>query len=495
MMVEGRDSIETLTASSIPAEVNRALENGVRPPLHPSRVRAVSFNDASSVSKQSRHISNVSLSTRAPDTSAQEHQHKQAELLNLPPPICEYDSLTQNVWESSYDSGTKADSVNGKHEETGDANSPSTSGTVSPLHTPILPRSPQYSPPAHDLDSHMRTHNGKAALDHSRHGMRTFCGLSVSPQILEFFGTLFPTLLRFRQKSLKEKLVSVLAVPSVFILTITLPVIENSAEIVASPSSPFITVSHEEGDENDNYDFAEIPPHMPPSELDKNEVTKIGWNRWLLGVQCVMSPQIMTILLFYDQAILFPLLYALLCGLIGLASLLIFTVPDKAPRFHTFFCAWGFLVSIIWISSIANEVVGVLKAIGAIFAISDAILGLTVFAVGNSLGDLISNVTIARMGYPMMALSACYGGPMLNILLGIGASGIYMIATHRYEAYAIDVSPVLVVSAATLFASLLYQIIAVPLHGFQMTKGIGWTLIGLWIVGTSINLILEVVGI
>lgn len=94
----------------------------------------------------------------------------------------------------------------------------------------------------------------------------------------------------------------------------------------------------------------------------------------------------------------------------------------------------------------ANEVVGILQAFGMILKVSDAILGLTVFAMvgtlrslgllsgtspvgvgrlfntcyfsyrqGNSLGDLVANITIARMGFPRMAFSACFGGPLLSM--------------------------------------------------------------------------------
>jgi len=72
----------------------------------------------------------------------------------------------------------------------------------------------------------------------------------------------------------------------------------------------------------------------------------------------------------------------------------------------------------VWILMIVNEVVGVLqvsllslshhrleletdwvlgfgKTFGHIFGISDAILGLTIFAMGNSLGDLVANATVA----------------------------------------------------------------------------------------------------
>ncbi|CAG2176767.1 unnamed protein product, partial [Oppiella nova] len=48
--------------------------------------------------------------------------------------------------------------------------------------------------------------------------------------------------------------------------------------------------------------------------------------------------------------------------------------------------------------------------------LSDAILGLTILAWGNSLGDL----SMARHGYPGIGISACFGGPLLNLLMGLG---------------------------------------------------------------------------
>lgn len=45
--------------------------------------------------------------------------------------------------------------------------------------------------------------------------------------------------------------------------------------------------------------------------------------------------------------------------------------------------------------AIADEVVNVLQTFGFIFGLSDAIIGLTIFAVGNSLADLVANMTVA----------------------------------------------------------------------------------------------------
>ena len=94
------------------------------------------------------------------------------------------------------------------------------------------------------------------------------------------------------------------------------------------------------------------------------------------------------------------ILYSLIISLCMLAILLLTTTPNRPPRWRSMLCFLGFAVAIAWISTIANEVVGVLRALGVILNMSDAILGLTIFAVGNSLGDLVADITVARLGFP-----------------------------------------------------------------------------------------------
>ncbi|KAK3051124.1 hypothetical protein LTS18_012466, partial [Coniosporium uncinatum] len=180
--------------------------------------------------------------------------------------------------------------------------------------------------------------------------------------------------------------------------------------------------------------IVQSPMEMPTTPIPVPATAK-DWNRWLVILQTFTAPFFIVLIFWanseYDnpdrnRALVKPSLYSLLASLIILALILSTTTPTRPPRWRVLLCFLGFCVAIAWISTIANEVVGVLKTLGVVLDISDAILGLTIFAVGNSLGDLVADITVARLGYPVMALSACFGGPMLNILLGIGISGIYM---------------------------------------------------------------------
>ena len=66
----------------------------------------------------------------------------------------------------------------------------------------------------------------------------------------------------------------------------------------------------------------------------------------------------------------------------------------------------------------ANELVSLLKFFGMVFNISNGILGMTVLAWGNSIGDMVANTVVARQGFPEMAISAAFGGPLFNMVFG-----------------------------------------------------------------------------
>lgn len=71
-------------------------------------------------------------------------------------------------------------------------------------------------------------------------------------------------------------------------------------------------------------------------------------------------------------------------------------------------------MAVFWIYSLANEVVGVLQMIGVESGLPDEVLGLTLLAWSNSLGDLVADIAVARRGYPRMGISAAFGGPLFS---------------------------------------------------------------------------------
>lgn len=65
------------------------------------------------------------------------------------------------------------------------------------------------------------------------------------------------------------------------------------------------------------------------------------------------------------------------------------------------------------------------QELGTATGIPGSVLGLTLLAWGNSSGDLVTNLAVARAGFPGMAIAGSYGGPLFNVLLGIGLPMFY----------------------------------------------------------------------
>jgi len=394
--------------------------------------------------------------------------------------------------------------------------------------------------------------------------------------------TLFPTIYHWHDKSIWEKMIGVVAAPSVFLLTITLPVVEsekdNEDEVPVQPTSydsrrsqgavvtpdgtnsvlkssmaskgghsrdhsasvgvngretmaSLVTATEQQYRHNyGNLESAEhhvesqgllsvTPDHLseisvaPPNTSNTQDPNL--WSRWLVLMQLYLAP-LFCVLSFYIQSpsdlppkwLVLPALISMLTSTVLLIPFLLVTTSTHRPNyFRALLSAAGFIVSIAWISTIASQVVGSLKALAVICNMSHAIMGLTIFAVGNSLGDLVADVTVAKLGYPVMALSACFGGPMLNILLGIGLSGSYILirgAHHhqhkhpgsqlRYKSYQIEVGRTLIVTGLTLLVTLVGLLIVVPLNKWVLSKRIGIALIALWVSTTIINVALELTG-
>ncbi|KAM3336874.1 hypothetical protein P3S68_032574 [Capsicum galapagoense] len=129
-------------------------------------------------------------------------------------------------------------------------------------------------------------------------------------------------------------------------------------------------------------------------------------------------------------------------GLIGLVcGVVVFFTSDgfnPPKKFNFLWLGLGFLMSITWTYILAEELISLLVSMGLILGISPSILGLTVLAWGNSLGDLVANVTLAKSGGPrraQVALCGCYVGPIFNTLVGLGLPHFHNLESISLKLY------------------------------------------------------------
>eukprot|EP00743_Colponemidia_sp_Colp-15_P003529 GILK01003807.1.p1 GENE.GILK01003807.1~~GILK01003807.1.p1 ORF type:complete len:702 (+),score=98.26 GILK01003807.1:39-2108(+) len=168
------------------------------------------------------------------------------------------------------------------------------------------------------------------------------------------------------------------------------------------------------------------------------------------------------------------------------------TSPFKAPpRYVGLLCLFAFALSVVWIFLVAEQLVAALAAVAKIIGISPAILGLTIVAWGNSVGDLVANTAIARKGNADMAVTGCFAGPMFNMLIGLGVS--LLIATRKVlpNPHPIQTQPSLPISFLFLCLSLVSALTIVPFCKFEVRRLYGvWALI-LYLTYLIINILIE----
>ncbi|KAJ9131850.1 hypothetical protein P3X46_034762 [Hevea brasiliensis] len=174
-------------------------------------------------------------------------------------------------------------------------------------------------------------------------------------------------------------------------------------------------------------------------------------------------------------------------GLIGmvLGNLAFVTTKKSSPPTKCLFLwlAAGFVMSVTWTHIIAEELVSLLVSQGFIFGINPSVLGLTVLAWGNSLGDLLSNVAMAMNGGEdgaQVAISGCYAGPMFNTLLGLGLSFVLSSWSKYPYSFVIARDPSLYETLGFLMAGLLWALVILPRKNMRLDKPLGVGLLAIY---------------
>ncbi|KAL1438888.1 hypothetical protein MTO96_047625 [Rhipicephalus appendiculatus] len=167
------------------------------------------------------------------------------------------------------------------------------------------------------------------------------------------------------------------------------------------------------------------------------ENDKHNWCRLLNSLHCVLSPVFITLVATGgdDTVSGVPVIVIVALGFACVAGTVFATSSyDHPPRYHWVFGYVGFLVAVAWIYLLANEVLSLLKTFGIVIGLSDAFLGMTVLAWGNSIGDYISNLSVARQGYPRMAISGLLRRPLTESAARLRNS-LYVKACPEWRRY------------------------------------------------------------
>ena len=90
------------------------------------------------------------------------------------------------------------------------------------------------------------------------------------------------------------------------------------------------------------------------------------------------------------------------------------------PNYPIIISIFSLIISIIWIWFTANILIDLLITIANLMNIPESFLGITILTYGNSMPDLMLNLSLVKLGYGEMALSGSIAGPLFNLLIGLG---------------------------------------------------------------------------
>lgn len=243
--------------------------------------------------------------------------------------------------------------------------------------------------------------------------------------------------------------------------------------------------------------------NMPVSVLLKSTIPEIEptkWSRNYGTANVVLCPLLMlymfTSLVSLNRHIVFlapslrlPIWVLILLqgGFMGAAYYTAVKRPPASGQFLAVVVAFG--MSVFWIAVIAGELLGCLVTLGIILGVSPALLGLTVLAWGNSIGDLVADVAVARVGQPAMAVAGCFAGPMFNMLVGLGSALCLRTAKDFPVGYQLDHHPGILVAFGFLSLNLLGSLSVVSSSKFQLTRLWGKCLIGWYILFMVVSVV------
>ncbi|XP_009886934.1 PREDICTED: sodium/potassium/calcium exchanger 6, mitochondrial, partial [Charadrius vociferus] len=234
---------------------------------------------------------------------------------------------------------------------------------------------------------------------------------------------------------------------------------------------------------------------VPVVDPDKDD---LNWKRPLNCLHVLTSPLLCVLTLksgaygLYQIQGIFPV-WGLITLVGSVLAIIIFitTSNEEPPKYHCVFAFLGFLASAMWINAAATELVNILRTLGIIFQLSNTVLGLTLLAWGNSIGDTFSDLTMARQGYPRMAFSACFGGIIFNILVGVGLGCLLQMTSSQLVVKLEPDSLLVWILAGALGLSLVFSFVSVPAQCFQLGKAYGVCLILYYLAFLCVALLTE----
>ncbi|GMI36126.1 hypothetical protein TeGR_g5283 [Tetraparma gracilis] len=227
-----------------------------------------------------------------------------------------------------------------------------------------------------------------------------------------------------------------------------------------------------------------------------------AYSRAMLALSCVLSPLWLAFYGYWEHDTnIFSsgLYFGIQVPAVAIALLVVRYCPvplDDSPcnpptAFQAPLALYGFVVAATWIDFVADQLVAILSYVGILLGIPSSILGLTILAWGNSIGDLSTNMSMARRGLSNMSITACFGGPIFNMCIGIGAGFHVLLSSRGISSMDVELDSSVWVGLVCMMVNCVGVLAMGWKNGGEIPKSYGYGGIGLYCVYMLTCLILQ----
>ena len=239
--------------------------------------------------------------------------------------------------------------------------------------------------------------------------------------------------------------------------------------------------------------FLELPLYLP-RRLTIPVITAERWSKPFAVVSVTIAPVLVAVVWNSHGSKPSWLVYLIGASVGTISGVVAFFTTERSNPPTKWLFPWhagGFLMSITWTYIAADELISLLVSLGLILGISPSILGLTVLAWGNSLGDLVSNVTMALNGGAegaQVALSGCYAGPIFNTLIGLGLPLAFSAWSEYPASYIIPKDNSDYETLGFLMGGLLWALVILPKRNMMLDRCLGGGLVAIYLCFLSLRI-------
>ncbi|XP_035790154.1 mitochondrial sodium/calcium exchanger protein-like [Anopheles albimanus] len=174
-----------------------------------------------------------------------------------------------------------------------------------------------------------------------------------------------------------------------------------------------------------------------------HQLPQHGWNKYALILNLNLCPLLIIYTSFGDWLTLKLTGYLCLCCVTVTLLLSLFigitTKSDRKPKFFNCVALFTVFGTSYLAMLLTHEVVAILETLCIIAHISTASFAITILSWGHCFIDLVTCFMLARRGYSRLAFAGCLGGPVFNVLIGLGVVFIVqMVRTGSITIYVRD---------------------------------------------------------